>query len=98
MKDPRQSDVRESTVVLVCRDIELNGEDRKEIERSEAALAQFKLGDSGGADVSGSATLGTSGKQYSLNPYITVYQVSDKGYAVQANWGGTAYLVDPDLN
>ena len=39
MKDPRQSDVRESTVVLVCRDIELNGEDRKEIERSEAALA-----------------------------------------------------------
>jgi len=39
MKDPRQSDVRESTVVLVRRDIELNGEDRKEIERSEAALA-----------------------------------------------------------
>jgi len=39
MKDPRQSGVRESTVVLVCRDIELNGEDRKEIERSEAALA-----------------------------------------------------------
>jgi len=39
MKDPRQKDVRESTVVLVCRDIELNGEDRKEIERSEAALA-----------------------------------------------------------
>ena len=66
--------------------------------KSEAALAQFKLGDSGGADVSGSATLGTSGKQYSLNPNITVYQVSDKGYAVQANWGGTAYLVDPDLN
>lgn len=66
--------------------------------KSEAALAQFKLGDKGGADVSGSATLGTSGKQYSLNPNITVYQVSDKGYAVQANWGGTAYLVDPDLN
>ena len=39
MKDPRQKDVRESTVVLVCRDIELDGEDRKEIERSEAALA-----------------------------------------------------------
>ncbi|MEO8501962.1 MAG: HPF/RaiA family ribosome-associated protein [Vicinamibacteria bacterium] len=39
MKDPRQSDVRESTVVLVCRDIDLNEEDRKEIERSEAALA-----------------------------------------------------------
>ena len=39
MKDPRQSNVSESTVVLVCRDIELSGEDRTEIERSEAALA-----------------------------------------------------------
>ncbi len=39
MKDPRQSKVDESTVVLVCRDIELNREDRKEIGRSEAALA-----------------------------------------------------------
>ena len=39
MKDPRQSDVRESTVVLVCRDIALKREDRREIERSEAALA-----------------------------------------------------------
>jgi len=39
MKDPSQSDVRESTVVLVCRDIALKREDRKEIERSEAALA-----------------------------------------------------------
>ena len=39
MKDSRQSKASESTVVLVCRDIELNGEDRKEIERSEAALA-----------------------------------------------------------
>jgi lipid-binding SYLF domain-containing protein len=68
------------------------------IFKSESALAQFKVGDSAGADVSGSATLGTTGKQYSLNPYITVYQVSEKGYAVQANWGGTAYLVDPDLN
>lgn len=41
MKDPKQSTVRESTVVLVCRDIELTGEDRKEIERSEAALAHM---------------------------------------------------------
>ncbi len=39
MKDPKQSGVRESTVVLVCRDIELNGADRREIERSEAGLA-----------------------------------------------------------
>ncbi len=66
--------------------------------KSEAALAQFKVGDTGGGDVSASATLGTAGKQYSFNPYITVYQVSEKGFAVQANWGGTAYLVDPNLN
>lgn len=39
MKDPRQSNVSESTVVLVCRDIALNGQDRKELEKSEAALA-----------------------------------------------------------
>ena len=39
MKDPRQSNVSESTVVLVCRDIDLHGEDRTEIERSEAAFA-----------------------------------------------------------
>lgn len=66
--------------------------------KSEAALSQFKLSGMGGGDVSGSATMGTSGKQYSLNPNITVYQVSEKGFAVQANWGGTAYLVDPNLN
>jgi lipid-binding SYLF domain-containing protein len=66
--------------------------------KSEAALSQFKLGDKVGGDVSASATAGTAGLQYSLNPYITVYQVSEKGFAVQANWGGTAYLVDPNLN
>jgi len=38
MKDPRQSKTRESTVVLVCRDIDLGVKDRREIERSEAAL------------------------------------------------------------
>ena len=41
MKDPRQKDVRESTVVLVCRDIRLDGPDRREIERSEAELAHM---------------------------------------------------------
>src|SRR5436190_23959615 len=39
MKDPTQKKVRESTVVLVCRDIDLKAKDRREIERSEAALA-----------------------------------------------------------
>jgi len=66
--------------------------------KSEAALSQFKVGDTGGGDVSAAATMGTAGKQYSFNPYITVYQVSEKGFAVQANWGGTVYVVDPNLN
>ena len=66
--------------------------------KNETAMAQFKVGDAAGGDVSAAATLGTAGKQYSFNPYITVYQVSEKGFAVQANWGGTAYMVDPNLN
>jgi ribosome-associated translation inhibitor RaiA len=39
MKDPRQSKVSETTHILVCRDIELTEEDRRELERSEAAFA-----------------------------------------------------------
>ncbi len=66
--------------------------------KNETAMAQFKVGDSAGGDVSASATLGRDNVQQSFNPYITVYQLTEKGFAVQANWGGTAYLVDPDLN
>ena len=66
--------------------------------KSESALNQFKLGDSAGGDVSASATVGSAAKQISFNPYITVYQLSEKGFALQANWGGTAYVVDQDLN
>ena len=66
--------------------------------KSEAALSQFKLGNAAGGDVSASVTAGTAATQYSFNPYITVYQLSEKGFALQANWGGTAYFVDPDLN
>ena len=39
MKDPRQSTADGATVSLVCRDIELNEDDRRELEKSEAALA-----------------------------------------------------------
>ena len=45
-----------------------------------------------------SATVGTESKQISANPYIKVYVLSEKGYAVQANYGGAAYMVDPNLN
>ncbi len=66
--------------------------------KSQAAIDQFKLAGKAGGDVSASATLGTSGVQQSFNPTIRTWQTTDKGFAVQANWGGTAYLVDPDLN
>ncbi|NJD24897.1 MAG: hypothetical protein FIB06_05785 [Betaproteobacteria bacterium] len=66
--------------------------------KNKTAMEQFRVGDAVGGDVSASVTVGTAGKQYSFNPYITVYQVSEKGFAVQANWGGTGYVLDPNLN
>ncbi len=66
--------------------------------KSQAAIDQFKLAGKAGGDVSASATLGTSGVQQSFNPLIRTWQSTEKGFAAQANWGGTAYLVDPELN
>ena len=66
--------------------------------KSGAALEQFKAGGQAGGDVSASVTTGKDTVQQSLNPYIRTWQLTDKGFAVQANWGGTAYFVDPDLN
>ncbi len=34
----------------------------------------------------------------SFNPYIKVYQITDKGLLLQANWGGTTFLKDSELN
>lgn len=34
----------------------------------------------------------------SFDPMISVYQITDKGMLLQANWGGMAYLPDSDLN
>ena len=64
---------------------------------NETAMEQFLLGKAAGGDVSASATVGTSNVQQSFNPYISTYQITEKGFALQANWGGTAYLADPDL-
>ncbi|MFV0681038.1 hypothetical protein [Ottowia sp.] len=68
------------------------------IFKSESALNQFKINDAAGADISASATLGTSNHGMSFSPNIEAYQMNEKGFALQANWGGTAYFVDPDLN
>jgi lipid-binding SYLF domain-containing protein len=61
------------------------------------AMEQFLLGKSGGGDVSASATAGTANVQQSFNPYISTYQFTERGFAVQANWGGTVYVADTDL-
>lgn len=34
----------------------------------------------------------------SFNPYLSVYQMTDKGLLLQANWGGIGYLPDAELN
>jgi hypothetical protein len=34
----------------------------------------------------------------SFNPMLSVYQVTDSGMLLQANWGGVAYLPDGTLN
>ena len=66
--------------------------------KSREALDQFKVGDKVGGDLMASTTVGTTAVQISANPYINVYQLSEKGYALQANYGGAVYVVDPNLN
>jgi len=60
-----------------------------------------------GADVGASAdatfkTSGTKGLTLdgstSFNPHLSVYQITDSGALLQANWGGVAYLPDGELN
>jgi lipid-binding SYLF domain-containing protein len=73
--------------------------------KSRKVLDTFKTV---GADVtaSGDATFKVSahgdGKvmdtAVSFDPMISVYQITDKGILLQANWGGMAYLPNADLN
>jgi lipid-binding SYLF domain-containing protein len=59
-----------------------------------------------GADVGASAdaTMKIGGKgmaidpNTSFNPLLSVYQITDRGALLQANWGGVAYLPDANLN
>ena len=66
--------------------------------KSQAAMDQFMVGGSLGGDVSAAVAVGKESGQISVNPYIDVFQITDKGLAVEAQWGGTVYRVDPDLN
>lgn len=66
------------------------------------AIDQFLLtsidGQRGGMDVDANVSAGSGGTIRSFNPYITIYTVGLSGYDLQANYGGTLYLVDQQLN
>ncbi len=39
-----------------------------------------------------------AGKAVSLVPGVSLYQLVDTGLVLQANWGATEFLKDPNLN
>jgi hypothetical protein len=54
-----------------------------------SADATFKTSDAKGVQLDGSTT---------FNPLLSVYQITDRGALLQANWGGVAYMPDSELN
>lgn len=72
------------------------------IFKNTDAIDQFLLtsidGQRGGMDVDANFSAGSGGTIRSFNPYISIYTVGLSGYDLQANYGGTLYLVDRQLN
>jgi hypothetical protein len=72
------------------------------IFKATSAIDQFLLtsidGQKGGIDVDANFSAGSGGTIRSFNPNITFYTVGLSGYDLQANYGGTLYLVDQQLN
>lgn len=72
------------------------------IFKNTDAIDQFLLtsidGQRGGMDVDANFSAGSGGTVRSFNPYISIYTVGLSGYDLQANYGGTLYLVDQQLN
>ncbi len=72
------------------------------IFKTTSAIDQFLLtsidGQKGGIDVDANFSAGSGGTIRSFNPDITIYTVGLSGYDLQANYGGTLYLVDQQLN
>ena len=70
--------------------------------KTPGAVDQFLLtsidGQKGGVDVDANFSAGSGGEIRSFNPEITFYTVGLSGYDLQANYGGTLYLVDKQLN
>jgi len=70
---------------------------------SKAVFDKFTtLGMDAGASADATMKMGGKGKEAayakSFNPDVKVYQITDKGLLLQANWGGTKFLKDKDLN
>jgi len=72
------------------------------IFKTPGAIDQFLLtsidGRRGGIDVDANFSAGSGGTIRSFNPDITFYTVGLSGYDLQANYGGTLYLVDQQIN
>ncbi|QWE20276.1 hypothetical protein [Polynucleobacter sp. AP-Kolm-20A-A1] len=72
------------------------------IFKTPGAIDQFLMtsidGQRGGVDVDANFSAGSGGTIRSFNPDITFYTVGLSGYDLQANYGGTLYLVDQQLN
>ncbi|HXX80186.1 MAG TPA: hypothetical protein VEI46_01445 [Thermodesulfovibrionales bacterium] len=71
--------------------------------KSKGVFEKFTtLGMDAGASADATMKLGAQGKEAayakSFNPDVKVYQITDKGLLLQANWGGTKFLKDKDLN
>ena len=59
----------------------------------------MELFTSAGLDVGASFDFGSvMQKGESFNPDFALYSITEKGFTVQANWGGTKYFKDAELN
>jgi lipid-binding SYLF domain-containing protein len=59
----------------------------------------IELFESAGIDVGASFDFGSVlAKGQSFNPDFAIYTITEKGFTVQANWGGTKYFKDASLN
>ena len=70
--------------------------------KTPGSIDEFLLtsidGQKGGIDIAANFSAGSGGTIRSFNPDITFYTVGLSGYDLQANYGGTLYLVDQQLN
>lgn len=71
--------------------------------KSKSVFDQFTtVGMDAGASADASMKAGDKGVEaaeaVSFNPYVKVYQVTDNGLLLQANWGGIKFMKDKELN